>query len=210
MKTSKDFEKEWQAFVQQQDEGAYRDLYSHYHDYLSYIGLKRGATAAKIKDCIHDLFLYVYENREKLRHIRSFHNYLVTSFLRSLFRKQHFSTEESEDLEHLPAEPAFPSAETEAIRKDGEQYVRHTLKHFIDQLPARQSRLIYQKFYLGLSYEEISLSNGITVKTAYNTIYNAVEKLKTLIGKEKLASLSIALTLLAILFLFFFKNHWEI
>ncbi|SEM54237.1 RNA polymerase sigma factor, sigma-70 family [bacterium A37T11] len=206
MKTGKDFDNEWLAFIRDQDEKAYYALYQHYHDYLSYVGLKRGATAAKVKDCINDLFLYVYEHREQLQHIQSHHNYLVTSFLRSLFRKEHFSAGESEDLERLPEEPAFPSAETEAIRKDGENYVRDTLKHYVDQLPARQSRIIYQKFYLGLSYEEISLSNGITIKTAYNTIYNAVQKLKTLIGKEKLATLSITLTLLTLLFLFFFKN----
>lgn len=206
MKQGKDFRSEWENFIQEGDETSFYDLYAHYYDYLTYLGLKRGASVEKTKDGINDIFLYAYENREKLGHVRNHHNYLITSFLRKLFRKEHFSSEESLDLANLKDAPTYPSVETQYIRQHTSDQVTLLLKTYIDRLSASQAQMIYQKFYLGLSYEEISETNQITIKTAYNTIYNAVEKLKKMIGDDQIGALSIAISLLSLLFLFFLKN----
>ncbi|WP_316828267.1 sigma-70 family RNA polymerase sigma factor [Pedobacter miscanthi] len=205
MKKGKDLKTEWEKFILEGNTTSFYDIYAHYHDYFTYIGAKKGASAENIKDCINDLFLYVYENKEKLGHITNHHNYLITSFLRKLFRKQHFSAEESLDLYDLEEMPTYPSVETQYIRQHTSNQVSLTLKNYIDKLSESQSRLIYQKFYLGLSYDDIAISNGIAVKTAYNTIYNAVEKLKKIIGEGDLGALSIAISLLSLLILIFFK-----
>jgi RNA polymerase sigma factor (sigma-70 family) len=206
VKQGKAFKIDWDTFVLDGDAASFYNLYAHYHDYLTFIALKRGAGAEKTKDCINDLFLYVYENREKLGHIQNHHNYLITSFLRKLFRKEHFSAEESQDLFSLQQTPTDPSVEVEYIRQHTSEHLTAVLKMYINKLSESQSKMIYQKFYLGLSYEEISVANDITVKTAYNTIYNAVEKLKQLIGKEHLGTLAIAISLLSLFLLIFFEN----
>jgi RNA polymerase sigma factor (sigma-70 family) len=205
LKKGKDLKAEWENFILDGNSVSFYDIYAHYHDYFTYIGIKKGASAEKTKDCINDLFLYVYETRENLGHISNHHNYLVTSFLRKLFRKQHFSAEESLDLYDLEDGPIYPSVETQYIKQHTSNQVTLTLKNYIDKLSESQSRLIYQKFYLGLSYEDIAQSNNIAVKTAYNTIYNAVEKLKKIIGESDLGALSIAISLLSLLILFFLK-----
>lgn len=206
MKQGKDLKSDWSIFILNGDETAFYDLYAHYHDYLNYIGLKKAVSTEKAQDCINDLFLYVYENRKRLEHIRDHHNYLVTAFLRKLFKKQHFSSEESIDLIDLEDTHIYPSVEAQYIRARTKEQVSITLKHYIDQLSPSQAQLIYQKFYLGLSYEEIAFANQITIKTAYNTIYNAVEKLKKLIGKDQFGLLAFAISLLSLLFLIIFKN----
>jgi len=197
---------DWDTFVMNGDAGSFYNLYAHYHDYLTFIALKKGAGSEKAKDGINDLFLYVYENRTKLGHIQNHHNYLITSFLRKLFRKEHFSAEESLDLFNLQQAPTYPSVEAQYIRQHTTEHVASVLKTYINKLSESQSKMIYQKFYLGLSYDEISEINQITVKTAYNTIYNAVEKLKQLIGKENMGTLAIAISLLSLFLLFFLKN----
>nr|WP_228099003.1 sigma factor-like helix-turn-helix DNA-binding protein [Pedobacter sp. MC2016-24] len=121
-------------------------------------------------------------------------------------RKQHFSAEESLDLINLEDTLVHPSVEALYIQQYTQASVSSLLKSYIDRLSEKQTKLIYQKFYLGLSYEEISESNQITVKTAYNTIYNAVEKLKAIIKEEGAGPLTVLLTLLSLLILFFFKN----
>jgi RNA polymerase sigma factor (sigma-70 family) len=206
VKKGKDLIGDWETFTQNGDQSAFYDLYAHYHDYLTYIGLKKGANPEKTKDCVNDLFLYIYENRQKLGHILNHHNYLVTSFLRKLFRKQHFSAEESLDLLNFEDALIHPSVEALHIQQYTNSSVTSLLKSYIDRLSESQTRLIYQKFYLGLSYEEISESNQITVKTAYNTIYNAVERLKKIIGEEGTAALTVLLSLLSLLILFFLKK----
>lgn len=199
MKKGTELKKEWNSFVNDGSEAAYYQLYTHYHKYFFYIGIKRGALTAKIADCLHDLFLYIYENREKLSNIRDHHNYLVTTFLRALFRKQHFSAEKSEAVEVLEDIQIMPAADHRLLLTDTGDQVRQVLQNYIAELSVSQSRMIYEKFYLGLSYEEIASAHQITVRTAYNTIFRAIDKLRKQIGENKLASLLAAITALSVI-----------
>jgi len=206
MKTGKELIGEWSAFLETESSSAFHALYAHYHDYLTYIGLKKGATTEKAKDCINELFLYILENRPALFHIKDHHNYLVTAFLRKLFRKEHFCAEESLALDDLLDSSIYPSAEAQLIRHQAQDQVSRILKKYVGELTESQANMIYQKFYLGLSYEEISTANNVTVKTVYNTIYTAVERLRRMVGKANLGELSVAIATLSLLFLFFLKN----
>jgi RNA polymerase sigma factor (sigma-70 family) len=197
---------QWDAFIAEGDQNNFYALYSHYHDYLIYIGNLKGATLDKSKDCINDLFLYLFENRSRLQHIRNHHNYLLTSFIRSLFRKQNFSAEESLELADLPEMPVYPSAEAEYILQTSQEELAQVLQGHVNNLSDAQTKIVYQKFYLGLTYEEIARVNDISIKTAYNTIYNSVEKLKKLIGREYVEALSTAISLVSLLFLIILKK----
>ncbi|PTR01110.1 DNA-directed RNA polymerase specialized sigma24 family protein [Mucilaginibacter yixingensis] len=190
----------WDAFLLEGDQDVFYTLYAHYHDYLIYLGNLRGATLDKSKDCINDLFLYVFENRSRLLHIRNHHNYLVTAFIRNLFRKPHFCAEESLELLDLPGMPVYPSVEAEYIQQTTEKEVAEALQAYIGELSESQTKIVYQKFYLGLSYEQIADVNDISVKTAYNTVYNSVGKLRKLIGQEYVGLVSTALSLIVFFF----------
>lgn len=194
----------WEAFLAEGDQDVFYRLYSHYHDYLIYIGNLKGASPDRSKDCINDLFLFVFENRTRLQHVRNHHNYLVTAFIRNLFRKRHFSAEESVELQDLPEMPVYPSVEAEYIKQTTQQQVTQILQGYINELSDSQTKMVYQKFYLGLTYDQIALVNDISVKTAYNTIYNSVEKLRKLIGYEYASALSAAISLFTLLFFIFF------
>lgn len=207
MKQGADLRKEWAVFILTENETAYHGLYTHYYHYLSFIGFKKGAGTVKVKDCINDLFLYLWENRERLIHIKDHHSYIITAFLRKLLRKENFSEAYSIEEYDLPDYTATPSVESQYIRQNVQENVSRILKTYVDQLPERQRTMIYQKFYLGLSYKEISDLNEISVNTVYNTVYKAVDKLKLLIAKEHLSILSIAVSAFSLFFLFFFQNQ---
>lgn len=209
MKTGKDLKIEWDAFLQSGSEGSFYCLYTHYHHYLTYIGLKQGGIAEHIKDCINDLFLYLYENRERLMQVRNHHNYILSSFLRKLFKKEKFTLTDNFEAEPLLATLNAPSVETTYILQHAEKQAARILKHFINKLPPNQNRIIYQRFYLGMSYEEIAYTNHIAIKTAYNTAHIAVDKLRGMLGKDRLKLVSAIISSLGILFLLFFKFHWE-
>jgi RNA polymerase sigma factor (sigma-70 family) len=196
----------WDTFIIEGDQDVFYALYSHYHDYLIYLGNLKGATLDKSKDCINDLFMYVFENRTRLKHIRNHHNYLVTAFIRNLFRKPHFSAEEGLELQDIPEMPVYPSVEAEYIQQSTGKEVTQILHAYINKLSDSQTKIVYQKFYLGLTYEEIAQANSISIKTAYNTVYNSVEKLRKLIGQEYADVLSAAISLFTLLFLFFLQK----
>ena len=202
MKRGTELKIEWNSFISDGTESSYYQLYSHYHKYFFYLGIKKGALSPKIADCVNDLFLYIFENREKLSAIRDHHNYLVTMFLRSLFKKQRFSSEESEEMESLDESQAVPPIDERYMIKDTNEQVKQVLQHYIDELSVSQARMIYEKFYLNLSYEEIAAANQITVRTAYNQTFKAINNLRKYIGDNKVASLITAITTLSLIYFF--------
>lgn len=206
MKRGTDLKQQWQSFISHGEMSAFQELYAHYHDYFFYVGFKKGSISETIKDNINDLFLYVYENRLKLTEIKDHHNYLVTAFLRKLFKKHHFSAEDSLEIKNLEESHSFLSVENKFIIDDCNDTTRQILKQYIGKLTNSQASMIYEKFYLGLSYEEMAAINGVSIKTAYNTIYNAVNQLRKLINENKTTALAILISSLFILIFFFLRN----
>lgn len=204
MKKGADLRLDWNNFINDGSDKAYYTLYSHYHKYFSYLGIKRGALSTKVADSINDLFLYIFENREKLTDIRDHHNFLITLFIRFLFKKDRFSADASEELIQLEESEQMPSADHHLIIKDTNQHIKQILDQYISELSTSQARIIYEKFYLNLSYEEIAQAHQITVRTAYNQTFKAINNLRKYIGENKLASLIATITTLSIILFFIY------
>ncbi|RZK44012.1 MAG: sigma-70 family RNA polymerase sigma factor [Pedobacter sp.] len=209
-KNGKDLKIQWESFVATANENAFHQLYTGYYRYLSYIGLKRGYSLEKIKDCFNDLFLYFWENIEKLKHVQNHHNYIITSFLRKLYRKGSLVTEESfefnEEGEHIHF-LIESSAEAKHIISSMREDASRILTAHVERLPEKQRQIIYQKFYLGLSYDEISTTNKISINTVYGSVYKAIDKLRTQLGEEQLTELYLSMGALSLFFLFFFLQQ---
>jgi RNA polymerase sigma factor (sigma-70 family) len=176
--------KAWNEFIVSESEEAFRVLYTHYFRYLTFIGLKKSFPAGQVKDAINDLFLYLWERKNKLGAVTNFHNYILTIFLRKLYKKEETGNDPISDTD-LPAELLIlPSVEHQYIDLEVQQGVSRIVRDFVGKLPDRQRQMIYQKFYLGMSYKEISDLGKVSINTVYNTIYKAVEKLKTKMEKK--------------------------
>ncbi len=183
----------WERFVEQGSREAYYELYVHYYSYLSLVGAKRKCDAGMVKDAINDIFLFFWDKRKSLKHIAASHNYIVTSFLRKLAKKNPLVLRDIES-----AELSFGGNFEDAVFKDHDQQLLYqTIKKQVAALPPKQRELIYQKYYLGLSYNEISASNNLSINTVYNTIYTAIKKLKLSIhGKKALELLTLAVIII--------------
>lgn len=194
----------WQAFVHNGSRDAYYELYRHYYAYLSYIGLKKGFSTETVKDTINDVFLYLWEKRRSLQHIHHPHNYLLTFFLRSIvngMRRTDIPIEDAnEALQDIYEEFTAPSFEQDLLDKESLERLSALVNRHLNALPRQQREIMYQKFYLGLSYSEIAHANKLSVNTVYNTVYAAMQKLRTSIPASAVASL---ISLFAVLHLFF-------
>jgi RNA polymerase sigma-70 factor (ECF subfamily) len=52
------------------------------------------------------------------------------------------------------------------------------LKEALEKLSFRQKQLVNLKFFEGYSYEKIAETTQMSVKTAYNTLYDALKILR--------------------------------
>jgi RNA polymerase sigma factor (sigma-70 family) len=188
--------------LQQGDKDMFLSLYTKYYHSLLFIGLKEIKDAQLVKDTIQQLFLYLWEKRETIHEANNVKSYLVTSFLRKL-SADWIKSRKACHLEvvwnNYTQDPP-PTPEENLIIKDDQHHLVHLLMNHLQHLPNRQRELIILKFYEKLSYDEIVERTGLSHRTVYNKIHEALKKLKLDIVKThhvESASLLMLLTLLS-------------
>lgn len=183
----------WSAF-QQGDSKAFEKLYKRYVRVLYSYGYKILPDASVIEDLIQDLFIDLWQSRERLSEAVSPKYYLFRSLRRRIYKaeKRHinrFRELDSEDSDILP--PTVP-IEYEIIQQEGETQQRKDLEFHLKSLPLRQYEALTLRYYQDLSYAEIADILLINEQSVRNLIQRAVLKLK---------HLALALSLFLFLFL---------
>ena len=166
--------------LQQGDKDMFLSLYTKYYHTLLFIGLKEIKDAQLVKDTIQQLFLYLWEKRETIQEANNVKSYLVTSFLRKLSadwirsrKASHLQVVWNTYTEDAPVTP-----EESLIIKDGQHHLMNLLMNHLQNLPNRQRELIVLRFYERLSYDEIVEQTGLSHRTVYNKIHEALKNLK--------------------------------
>lgn len=201
----------WKGLMES-DKEMFLALYREYYHCLLFIGLKQFKDAELVKDTIQQQFLYLWEKRAGLQIANNVRTYLITSFLRRLnasIKKDRISMGlKEEDVSQFVNTAMTP--EENLIAKDEQKHLNQLLMNRINHLAPREKELIILKFYQGLSYNEIVEETGLTHRTVYNKIHEALKTLKSNMESEKV-SYGIAIPrvltmILAALFILF--NNW--
>ena len=186
----------WDEFVLNGNEKSFRGFYQHYYHYLRLAGAKRGFEAEAVKDAIDEVFLYCWEKRTALVNVNDIHNYVITAFLHKLYKIKNKSNllQSFDDVFENDsfATLQLPSAECTIINQEESIERSRIIEEQLNALPPRQREIIYQKYFLGLSYSEIAETSGLSVNTVYNTIYTTITKLRNTLPKNILLSVAVA------------------
>ncbi len=141
---------------------------------------------AVIKDCIQDLFVDIWKNRQTLPHPRSPKFYLLKALRYKIIYqlKKEKRQLQTAYLSHEKISAQVPSHEFNLIAKQlSEEKRRHLLKG-LKKLSNRQREAIVLKFYEELSYEEIAAIMGINSQSVYNLIHQSIHMLKKYLAVE--------------------------
>jgi len=201
----------WKGLMES-DKEMFLALYREYYHCLLFIGLKQFKDADLVKDAIQQQFLYLWEKRASLQMAHNVRSYLISSFLRRLnvYIKKNKKAEDLKDEKISQFMNAAMTPEERMMVKDGQKYLNQLLMDRINSLPPREKELIIFKFYQGLSYNEIVKKTGLTHRTVYNKIHEALKALKLNMERENVSyriAISHVLTIiLAVLLILFFKN----
>lgn len=182
----------WEG-LRKSDKESFLALYNKYYHSLFFIGLKEVGDGHLVRDTIQQLFLYLWEKRETIKTAANVKSYLITSFLRKLSddwkKAERFSSLQVVNDAYLEDAPLTP--EESLVKKDEYGHQFSVLAGLMDELPNRQKELLVLKFYEGLSYEEIVQRTGLSHRTVYNKIYEALKHLKLHASKDQLQTASI-------------------
>ena len=161
-------------------------IYDKYFSILYGYGCHIYFDKALVKDCIQNLFVYLWKNRENLTDVKSIKYYLYKCIRRSIINeleKEH--RRQFEDIsEEYDFEVSF-SYEFQLIASQVMNEKKDKLMKSFEALTKRQKEAVFLRFYENLEYQEIaSIMSLKEVKYARTLIYRAIEVLKLSITKE--------------------------
>lgn len=170
--------------------GEETDFYNCFHlcyDDLYRLGIFLYKDVELVKESIHLLFIELWKIKEKLPDVKNIKEYVLTIYKRILYKQKmglvkHWSKIEMIDTSFAVDELYIASYEEMMINTQESNLLRNRLSAVLPQLSVRQKELIRLRYFEEKTIEEIAAITTLTARTIYNTLHNALAKLRELMG----------------------------
>lgn len=158
-------------------------LYNSNYFHLVRFGLKITASDELVKDCVAQLFFQLWDRHQRLNEVQQVRSYLFTALRRMLIDQLEYHSRTDTAIADFSSKEAGEELPYEEIiiRVQGDEEVRKKLHRAIAMLTPRQTELIRLMFFEGMTYEQVAAYTSQSIKTAYNTIYNAITELRKML-----------------------------
>lgn len=175
----------WNEFLEGNDR-AYEFIYKKYVQTLFTYGLTLTNDEYLVRDCIHDIFVHIHENRKSLGTTNNIRLYLASALKNSIlmaFRKQNSynkfknSINEEDWTDNDTIIDRIISSEEEIAQKA-------VVDNIWSIITARQKEIVYYRYVEGLSLTEIAERQNMDYQSVANIIYRAIKKIKKIYSKS--------------------------
>jgi len=189
----------WDKFANG-DENALLELYNQHYLGLTNYGCMIVDDREFVNECFIDMLIEFWKKRSTLSKVDNVRSYLMTSFRRHILhqldahKRRNTKQLESQQL----SENHQASYEDYIVQIQTDKGLQVKIQNALKKLTERQVELIRLKFFEDLDYDEIAVKCGITKRTAYNIIYDALKILKDELSDKKNSGFSIGFLLTAV------------
>lgn len=132
-----------------------------------------------VKDCIHEVFIKIFEKRNHLeqKHLKF---YLIRSMRNELLRafRDARATYPYEEAE-IAFTPVY-SVEEEYIQKEQEEHQRRDIRKMMSLLTPNQRQVIYHRYINEFSIQQIADLMHIHYQSVQNLIQRSIKKIQNL------------------------------
>ena len=175
----KTYQSEWNAFLKFGNMEALSVIYEDNFDLLLNYGRKFCHEETIIEDSIQNIFTSLIRSREKLGEINNVRQYLMIAHRNELFEliSKSRKTIISENIPDILFRPEY-SVEVEIVEKEGQMRLKKFLKDSLQKLSSHQQEVLYLKYDVGLSYEDISNTLNISVESCRTAIYRSIKTIR--------------------------------
>lgn len=178
----------WNAF-RGGDDKAYEYIYHRYSIELFSYGCHIINDRQLIEDCMHDLFVYMFQRRTTLGETNAIKYYLFKSLRRRILEVLERQKRDATPENVIQQTVSSSSPEAMIIEEETHDYRNKRLITAVDALPKRQREAIYLLYFSNLSYPEIAEIMALSVRTVYNQVHTAVQTLRKQLKKHELLPL---------------------
>ncbi len=155
---------------------AYAVIYQRHFFYLLDYGKKVCSDRELVRDTIQDLFIELWNSRERLSDTSSVQFYLTNALKYKLYRA--LATEPCPRLNSEAVAIELPW-EDDQVEEEVSQAQRKKIHQALLQLlTARQREVVELKFYQELTSDEIAATMQISKEAVYNTLSKAMKVLR--------------------------------
>lgn len=168
----------WKAF-KSGDEKALITIFDRFSQPLYNYGCKIAGEGEMVKDAIQDLFMELWQKRERLGDTDAIKFYLLKSLRRKLRKLQKKST--GRLLSHIflrEEEDAAPSREFVIISEQVSAEKKEKIMNVLKKLTPRQHEAIFLRYFEELSCDQIASLMGLSKQGVYNLIHHALNELR--------------------------------
>jgi len=162
------------------DANAMKVLYQDSYQDLYAAALRILPDPDKVKDCLHEIFCEVWQNRENLSQVEHIKAYLKTCVRNRVLREIKLDQNIDAIDEH---EEVFQLKEYsyEQLLIESQQLQEDKIRIWdaLNKLTPMQREIMSLKFFEGLSYDAIALQLDIKPRTVYNHVYSAISSLRS-------------------------------
>ncbi len=152
-------------------------LFFNYHWGQVYgTGLRLTKSVEKAEDLAQEIFLKIWEQRERLADITNPDDYIFIvsrNFILDFLRKRVFDTENIETLIDYFEDPAV-----NVVQKMEYKELEETLKAAVDGLSGKVKEVFMLSRFDGLTHEQIAQQLGITVNSSKTYIVRALQEIR--------------------------------
>ena len=178
---SKYAEKNWRLLIEGEKQGLY-ECFGIFYDDLYRFGLSMYKNPELVKEGINNLFIELWKIREKLATVNNIQQYVLTTYKRVLYKTyQHYNSSikfeelNQDSIEYSYAEQSY---ETILIASQHDEHFKKRLQKALSQLTPRQKEIVQMRYFDQIEFADIVIITGLTERTIYNTLHNAIKMLK--------------------------------
>ncbi|WP_293788408.1 sigma-70 family RNA polymerase sigma factor [uncultured Pedobacter sp.] len=168
------------------EKDALDQIYKAHFQALYQYGMRMLHQEDEVKDCLHNLFVKLWENRKKLNPTTQIRYYLLAALRNTIVN--HRTKESKYEKVEANDEYLFDlnfTLESAYIRKEEIHEKTAKLAAAMNQLTPRQKEIIYLKYFEELDYSQIAEIMGLTTKGTYKLSARALDALREIMKVDK-------------------------
>lgn len=166
----------WMSF-KNGDDRSFELIYRKYADALFRYGIQFTSNESLVKDAIHDVYVKLYNDRQRLKTEVNIKFYLFTCLKNHLYnllkRELFFDKVDIEENEYLD-----PGAEEQVTLTLNQSELQETVRKVLGMLTDRQREIIYYRYIEELSIEEIAVLMDMNYQSVQNSIQRSIKKIR--------------------------------
>lgn len=159
------------------DEDAFNQLYKKLYPKLIRYGLSLGVEHTVVQDAIQELFIWIWQNPQKIGPAQNPEAYIYLSIRNNLITKQK-QVQRREDLLNRQI-PITETTATDLPYLDGDSQENVQIARLLNELPDRQREVLFLRYYEEKSIREISKIMGVSPQIVRNYAFRAIKKLQS-------------------------------